>query len=389
MGKRKLHSLIDKVYALPNLLLAWEKVRANRGAGGVDGQSTRQFEAHLVNNLQELHRVLKEGKYQPLPVRRVYIPKADGSERPLGIPAVRDRVVQQAVLQVLQPHFESLFEDCSYGFRPARSAHQAIARIEALRDRGYGHVVEVDLKSFFDTLDHELLVSRVAEEIADGKILGLIRGWLVAGVLEEGAVRTQVAGTPQGGVISPLLANIYLHAFDREMTGRGYQVVRYADDLVVLCKSKKKAQRALEVIDRILTEELKLTLHPEKTRLTSFEEGFEFLGFRLYGRFKKPRKKALVSFKDKVRHLTRRQQPKPIDKVIAALNPVIRGWGNYFKSGNWRSEARDLDGWIRQRLRMFIRKKARLQSNAPGLTNHTFKRKGLVSLTSLFAPAPC
>jgi len=388
MGKRKLHSLIDKVYALPNLLLAWEKVRANRGAGGVDGQSIRQFEAHLVENLQELHRVLKEGKYHPLPVRRVYIPKAGGGERPLGIPAVRDRVVQQAVLQVLQPHFESLFEDCSYGFRPARSAHQAIARIESLRDRGYGHVLEVDLKSFFDTLDHELLVARVAEEIADGKVLGLLRGWLVAGVMEEGAVRTQVAGTPQGGVISPLLANIYLHAFDREMTRRGHQVVRYADDFVVLCKSEKKAQRALEVVDQILTKQLKLTIHPEKTQVTSFARGFDFLGFHLSRRFKKPRKKALEGFKDKVRHLTRRQQPKPLDQVIASLNPVIRGWGNYFRSGNWRSQARDLDGWIRQRLRMFIRKKARLQSNAPGLTNLTFQKKGLVSLTSLFATAP-
>lgn len=389
MGKLKRHSLIDKVYALPNLLLAWERVKANRGAGGIDGQTIAQYEAHLVDNLQELHRVLREGKYRPLPVRRVYIPKASGGERPLGIPAVRDRVVQQAALQVLQPVFEPLFEDCSYGFRPGRSAHQAIARIEALRDQGYGHVVEVDLKSFFDTLDHELLVARVAEEIADGSLLGLIRGWLGAGVLEEGAVRTQVAGTPQGGVISPLLANIYLHAFDREMTRRGYQVVRYADDFVVLCKSRKKAQRALEVVSQLLTDDLKLTLHPEKTRLTSFAEGFEFLGFNLRRRFKKPRPKAMAGFKDKVRHLTRRQQGRNLDQVIDHLNPVIRGWGTYFRSGNWRREARDLDGWIRQRLRMFIRGKAgvRLQTFRYDLA--FFQKKGLVNLTSLFAPAPC
>lgn len=390
MGKQKRHSLIDKVYALPNLLLAWEKVWANRGAGGIDGQTLRQYAARLEDNLQELHRVLKEGKYQPLPVRRVYIPKSDGSERPLGIPAVRDRVVQQAVLQVLQPVFEPLFEDCSYGFRPGRSAHQAIARIEALRVQGYGHVVEVDLKSFFDTLDHELLVARVAEEIADGKVLALVRGWLVAGVMEEGTVRTQTAGTPQGGVISPLLANIYLHAFDRAMTRRGYKVARYADDLVVLCKSPKKAQRALEVVQHLLTEDLKLTLHPEKTRLTSFREGFEFLGFHLHRRFKKPRAKAVAVFKDKVRHLTRRTRPASLDTVIADLNPVIRGWGTYFRGANWKMIAEETDAWIRMRLRSFIRKHVTVRSRYNALyTVRFFQKKGLVSLTSRIAPAPC
>ena len=390
MGKRKPHSLIDKVYALPNLLLAWEKVKANRGAGGIDGQTIKQYEAHLVDNLQELHRVLREGKYQPLPVRRVYIPKADGGERPLGIPAVRDRVVQQAVLQVLQPIFEPLFEDCSYGFRPARSAHQAIAKIETLRVLGYKHVVEVDLKSFFDTLDHELLVARVAEEIADGKILRLIRGWLEAGVLEEGAVRTQVAGTPQGGVISPLLANIYLHAFDRTMVRRGHQVVRYADDFVVLCKSEKKAQRALEVVTRILTEDLSLTIHPEKTKVTSFKEGFDFLGFRLHTRFKKPRAKAITGFKDKVRQLTRRQQGANLEEVIKALNPTIRGWGQYFRGSHWKKAAEELDAWIRMRLRSFIRGRVTVRSKYNAIyTVAYFQRKRLVSLTSQIALAPC
>jgi len=389
MGKRKHHSLIDKVYALPNLLLSWEKVRANRGAGGIDGQTIAQFEAKLLENLQELHRVLREGKYHPLPVRRVYIPKSDGGERPLGIPAVRDRVVQQAVLQVLQPVFEPLFEDCSYGFRPARSAHQAIAKIETLRVLGYKHVVEVDLKSFFDTLDHELLVARVAEEIADGRILGLIRGWLEAGVLEEGAVRTQVAGTPQGGVISPLLANIYLHAFDRIMVRRGYQVVRYADDFVVLCKTPKKAERALEVVQQLITEDLKLTIHPEKTRLTSFREGFEFLGFHLYHRFKKPRKKAVEGLKDKVRRLTRRQQGCNLEAVIKALNPVIRGWGTYFRQTNWKVVADETDAWIRMRLRSFIRKQVTVRSKYNAVYTVSFlQKKGLVSLTSRIAPAP-
>lgn len=389
MGKQKFHSLIDKVYAPQNLLLAWEKVRSNKGAGGVDGQSLRQYEANLVDNLQELHRLLKEGKYHPLPVRRVYIPKANGAERPLGIPTVRDRVVQQAVLQVLQPLFEPLFEECSYGFRPARSAHQAIARIEELRDQGYGWVVEVDLKNFFDTLDHELLVSRVAEEIADGKVLSLIRGWLVAGVMEEGEVRSQVAGTPQGGVISPLLANIYLHAFDRVMTRRGYQVVRYADDLVVLCKLERKAKRALEVCRQILTEDLLLTMNAEKTQISSFKEGFDFLGFCLRSRFKKPRAKAVEGFKAKVRHLTRRQQGRNLDGVVEALNPVIRGWGNYFRRTNWRSDARDMDGWIRRRLRSFIRKKAGVALQSYRYPNAFFQKKGLVSLTSLLTSTPC
>lgn len=389
MGKQKFHSLIDKVYALPNLLLAWEKVRSNRGAGGADGMTLQQFEQHLDEHIQELHRLLREGKYQPVPVRRVYIPKANGEERPLGIPTVRDRVVQQAVLQILQPLFEPLFEDCSYGFRPARSAHQAIARIEELRDQGYGWVVEVDLKSFFDTIDHELLISRVAEEIADGKILSLIRGWLVAGVMEEGEVRSQVAGTPQGGVISPLLANIYLHAFDRVMTRRGYQVVRYADDFVILCKLERKAKRALEVCRQILTEDLLLTMNAEKTRITSFKEGFDFLGFRLQSRFKKPRAKAVEGFKAKVRHLTRRQQGRNLDGVIEALNPVIRGWGNYFRRTNWRSDARGMDGWIRRRLRSFIRKKAGVALQSYRYPNAFFQKKGLVSLTSLVNPAPC
>lgn len=388
MGKRKFHSLIDKVYAPSNLLLAWEKVRANRGAGGVDGESLKQYELHLVNNLQELHRLLKEGKYQPVPVRRVYIPKANGEQRPLGIPTVRDRVVQQAVLQVLQPLFEPLFEECSYGFRPARSAQQAIARIETLRQSGYGWVAEVDLKRFFDTLDHALLIDRVAEEIADGKILRLIRQWLEAGVLEEGEVRKQLSGTPQGGVISPLLANIYLHSFDREMTRRGYQVVRYADDFVVVCKSEKKAQRALEVVRQILTESLKLELNAEKTRVISFKEGFDFLGFRLQSRFKKPRAKAVQSFKDKVRYLTRRQQPRNLGQVVEILNPVIRGWGNYFRRTNWKSGAEDMDAWIRQRLRMFIRKKAGVWHYKFVYNLAFFQKKGLVSLTSLVAPTP-
>lgn len=389
MGKRKFHSLIDKVYALPNLILAWEKVRVNKGAGGVDGETLKQYEKNLVNNLQELHRLLKEGKYQPAPVRRVYIPKPNGEKRPLGIPTVRDRVVQQAVLQVLQPLFEPLFEPCSYGFRPARSARQAIARIDELRQSGYGWVAEVDLKRFFDTLDHELLIDRVAEVIADGKILGLIRQWLQAGVLEEGEVRSQTAGTPQGGVISPLLANVYLHAFDREMTRRGYHLVRYADDFVVLCKSEKKAQRALEVARQIMTESLKLELNAEKTRVVSFKEGFDFLGFRLQSRFKKPRAKAVQSFKDKVRHLTRRQQPRNLAMVVEALNPVIRGWGNYFGRTNWKSGAEDMDGWIRQRLRMFIRKKAGVRLQVFRYDLAFFRRKGLVSLTSLISPAPC
>lgn len=389
MGKRKFHSLIDKVYALPNLILAWEKVRANGGAGGVDGETLKQYEKNLANNLQELHRLLKEGKYQPAPVRRVYIPKANGEKRPLGIPTVRDRVVQQAVLQVLQPLFEPRFEECSYGFRPARSARQAIARIDELRQSGYGWVAEVDLKRFFDTLDHELLIDRVAEVIADSKILGLIRQWLKAGVLEEGEVRSQTAGTPQGGVISPLLANVYLHAFDREMIRRGYKLARYADDFVVLCKSEKKAHRALEVTRQILTESLKLELNAEKTKVVSFKEGFDFLGFRLQSRFKKPRAKAVQSFKDKVRHLTRRQQPRNLDMVVELLNPVIRGWGTYFSRTNWKSGAEDMDAWIRQRLRMFIRKKGGVRLQVFRYNLAFFQRKGLVNLTSLVSPAPC
>jgi group II intron reverse transcriptase/maturase len=250
--------------------------------------------------------------------------------------------------------------------------------------------VEVDLKRFFDTLDHELLMDRVASEIADSKLLRLLRGWLVSGVMEEGEVRSQVAGTPQGGVISPLLANIYLHAFDRKMTGRGYQVVRYADDFVIMCKLERKAKRALEVCREVLTKDLRLELNAEKTRVVSFREGFDFLGFRLQSRFKKPRAKSVESFKDKVRHLTRRQHPEKVDQVIEALNPVIRGWGNYYRKGNWKVMAGELDAWIRMRLRSFIQKHAIVRSKYNAIySNAYFQKKGLVKLTGLVNPTPC
>jgi len=352
----KVHSLIDKVYKPLNLYIAWEKVRANKGSGGVDRVTIENFEQNLPQNLDEIHRLLKEDRYLPQPVRRVWIPKPNKDKRPLGIPSVRDRVVQQALLNRLQRIFEPKFCDCSYGFRPGRSPHQAIEGVEEYLKGGYQWVVEVDIEKFFDTVNQKKLMDLVAEEIADGRVLRLIQSFLRSGVMEDMKVEYRVTGTPQGGVISPLLANIYLHPYDERMTQEGYKAVRFADDIIILCRSRAEAEKALRRTREILEGELNLKLNAQKTKITHKTQTFEFLGFLFgcgYSDYKIPRERAIKAFKDRVRHLTRRHQPKSMSQIIGELNPIVRGWGNYFLRGNCQRIFDQLDFWLRNRVTAF------------------------------------
>lgn len=389
MGKKlKHHSLIDKVYKRLNLYIAFEKVRANKGAGGIDRVSLEEFERNRDLNLEEIHRLLYEDRYEPQPVKRVFIPKPNGDRRPLGIPTIRDRVVQQALLNRIGKIFEAKFMECSFGFRPNRSALGAIRKVEEYFKEGYQWVVEVDIKSFFDTVEHEKLIDLVAEEIADGRILRLIRSFLKSGVMDEMETRYQTTGTPQGGVISPLLANIYLHPYDEKMTTEGYKVVRYADDVIILCRNKQDAHRALERTRQILQKELGLALNEEKTRVLHKSQSFEFLGYlfgRGYSDFKMPRRRAIDSFKDKVRRITRRQQPKRLEQIISEINPVIRGWRNYFVHGNCKKLFWELDCWIENRLRAFKVKKWGLRTHLK-LPHEVFEKLGVATLNETFYP---
>lgn len=389
MGKKfKHHSLIDKVYKRLNLYIAFEKVKANKGTGGIDGVSLKEFERNLDYNLEEIHRLLYEDKYTPQPVRRVYIPKPNGDQRPLGIPAVKDRVVQQALLNRLSKIFEAKFKDSSYGFRPNRSPLQAIEKIEEYLKAGYQWVVEVDIEKFFDTVDHEKLIDLVAEEVADGRVLRLIRSFLKAGVMEEMKVEYQTTGTPQGGVISPLLANIYLHPYDEEMTQAGHKLIRYADDIVIMCRGRKEAERALSQTKEILEGKLNLKLNPEKTRIVHKRQAFEFLGYLFgsgYSDYKIPRKRAIETFKDKARKLTRRNRPKSMSEIIKELNPIIRGWRNYFKYGNSKRIFWELDCWIENRLRAYKEKRWGLRTHLK-MPHSKFEVMGLATLNETFYP---
>lgn len=354
--KFKEHSLIDKVYKRLNLYIAYEKVKANRGKGGVDKVSLEEYERNLEQNLEEVHRLLYEDKYEPMAVKRVYIPKSNGDKRPLGIPTIRDRVVQQALLNRLGKIFERKFCDCSYGFRPQRSCREAIEKVDQYLRSGHQWVVEVDISKFFDTVDQDKLMRLVYEEISDGRVLRLIGKFLKAGVMEEGKITLQTRGTPQGGNLSPLLANIYLHPYDEEMIAKGYNLVRYADDIVILCKTKQEAEGALILTRQILEGCFKLRLNFDKTKLTHEQAGFEFLGHYFgcgYSHFKTPRKKTVDAFRNKIRRLTRRLQPKKMTTVIEEMNPVIRGWGQYFVRSNCRGLFGNLDRWIAHRLSAF------------------------------------
>ena len=368
---RKVHSLVDKVYSRKNLALAWKTVRRNGGVGGVDRVSLERFATNLEGNLDQLHEELRTQQYEPQPLRRVFIPKAGkrGQLRPLGIPTVRDRVCQQALAQRLVPIFEPDFDDSSFGYRPGRSSHGAMRKIWREIQAGMVWVVDADLRDFFGSVDHTRLMQLVTRRIADGRVLTLIEQMLKAPVVERSQVEPTVRGTPQGGVVSPLLANILLTPFDKEMRARGYRLTRYADDWVVTCATRSEAERALTTARRIL-EALGVTLHREKTRIVHVRHGFQFLGYvvrqgtrplqlpthrirsgaRQGALYAQPSEKARRRFKDKIRSLTRRKAPVSTVQLIRDINPVIRGWGMYYRRAHVRKLFNQLDRWIERRI---------------------------------------
>jgi RNA-directed DNA polymerase len=359
----KWFSLMDKVFRPRTLEAAWHRVQANKGSSGIDGQSVERFAAGAELYLAELHETLKCGRYSPLPVKRVDIPKGNGQTRPLGIPTVKDRIVQTALRMAIEPIFETQFREGCYGFRPGRGCKDALREVDRLLKEGYAHVVDADLKSYFDTIPHDRLMAQVAEKISDGRILSLIEGFLRQDVMKEMERWTPTAGTPQGAVISPLLANIYLHPLDLMMEQGGYRMVRYADDFVILCRTADEAAAALRQITA-WTAANGLTLHPDKTRTGDARQpgqGFDFLGYRFEGGHRFVREKSLKAFKDKVRAKTGRSRGVSMKQIISELNPRLRGWFNYFKHAV-PSELRLLDSFIRRRLRAIKRK----QEKRPG-----------------------
>lgn len=380
--KRRYYSLIDKVYQMNNLHEAWLAVKKNQGSGGVDGVSIAMFEKNLNMNLTELQRLLQQDRYEPDPVRRHFIEKENGKLRPLGIPTIRDRVCQQAVRQIIEPIFEQDFYYYSFGFRAGYSAHQAIHTIRRAKRSGYEYVVDLDIMSFFDEIPHELLMEKVHERITDGKVLKLIRGWLTAGFMEDDQFHETEIGSPQGGNLSPMLGNLYLNHFDWGMKEKGFAVVRYADDAVILCKTKEEADEAYRTAKAILEGELKLRMHPEKTKVVHFDEGFCFLGFDLWKDYLIVPDAKVKKYKDKIRAITRRQQGINLDEMIKKLNEVVRGFGNYFRIGNAKTKFQRLDEWTRMRVRAFIRKKRSTVSNSL-IPNKVLESAGMVFLMSL------
>lgn len=348
--------LIDKVYALPNLRKAFARVEANSNAAGVDHVTVEEFERHLEANLEKLSQSLQGGIYRPQAIRRAWIPKRGSQEmRPLGIPTVRDRVVQAALRTVLEPIFERDFAAQSYGFRPKRGCKDALRRVDALLKQGYSWVVDADLKSYFDTIPHSALMDRVGEKVGDGRVLRLLEAFLHARVMETAQGWTPEGGTPQGAVVSPLLSNIYLDPLDQLMAGNGIEMVRYADDFVVLCRTEVAAQEALEVV-RDWTTTVGLTLHPVKTRVVDATQGggFDFLGYHLERGSRWPRKKSRDKFKDTIRTKTRRHNGQSLQAILTDLNRTLRGWFEYFKHSS-RFTFIALDKWVRMRLRSLLR----------------------------------
>lgn len=376
---------LDVIADPTNLAMAWAKVRANAGAAGVDGQSIAVFEADAGHQLASLRRrLLSAQRYVPPPVRRVDIPKPDGRMRPLGIPTVADRVVQQAVVQVIGPVFEQRFTPSSFGYRPGRSAHDAVGWVRKAIRSGDWWVAEFDIVGFFDNLRHPRLLREVAKGIDDPEVIGLIRRWLKAGVLTETGLRAREAGTPQGGVISPLLANIYLHRLDVEVRAAGFRLIRYADDFVILANRRRKAQAADRLVRSILSD-IGLEVAEAKSGVVNLRDGFEFLGFQFRRKLMRPRPRALVGFKNRVRELTRRKAGISLDETIVRLNPTLRGWGNYFAIGDVAHLFRELDKWIRMRLRSRLRKRLKSKAGVDHVrwTNTFFDHHGLVHLETL------
>ena len=380
-------SLIDKVYADRTLEQAWEKVQSNAGGSGVDRITIERFAKGCPRGLLDLKEQLRTARYQPLPVKRVWIPKpGTNQERPLGIPAVRDRIVQTALRMVIEPIFEHHFAEHSYGFRPGRGCKDALRRVQTLLDEGCTWIVDADLKSYFDTIPKDRLMRRVEERLADGRVLALLRSYLDQEVMEELTRHDPTdRGTPQGAVISPLLANIYLDPLDHLLADHGVEMVRYADDFVLLCRSEEAAKAALARV-QTWVEENGLTLHPEKTRLVDVTQpgGFDFLGYHFERKYRWPRRKAMDRLKDKVRELTPRTSGHSLEATITRLNQMLRGWFGYFQHSHPTTFPK-VDGYVRGRLRSILRKRAGKRGRARGTDhqqwrNHYFTELGLFSL---------
>jgi RNA-directed DNA polymerase len=390
----KWFSLIDKVYAPTTLALAWNKVRANGGAAGVDRQSIERFAVRAETYLAELATDLRAGQYRPQPIRRVEIPKGDGRTRPLGIPTVKDRIVQTATKLVIEPIFDAMFLPTSHGFRPGRGCKDALRQVDRLITQGYPFVVDADLASYFDSIPHDRLMERVAARISDGRVLALIRAWLDQDILDGMARWTPTRGAPQGAVLSPLLANLYLHPLDERLAGKGYRMVRYADDFVVLCRSREEAAAALgEIRDWVAANGL--ALHPDKTHLGDCREpgqGFEFLGYRFEAGRREVRKKSLDRLKQKIRDKTRRSRGDSLACIIADLNPTLRGWFEYFKHAHHRIFPQ-VDGFTRRRLRALLRRQqkrpgfGRCRADQHQWPNAFFAQAGLFALHTAWLAA--
>jgi len=410
-GARKVHSLVDKVYKMKNLELAWQKVRQNKGVGGIDGQSVEAFEEQTAANLNRLHEELKNNTYQPQPVRQKMIPKPGqpGRSRPLGIPTIYDRVCQQALLNRLEPIFEPVFDEANFGYRKGRSPKDALRKIWKELREGSEWIVDADLKDYFGSIEHEKLMILVNQRVSDGRVLRLIKSILKAGCYAHGKQLPTEQGTPQGGVISPLLSNIFLTPFDYEMRRKGYRLTRYADDWVVTCKTKSEAKSALSTARRIL-KKLGVTLHAEKSRIVHIRHGFEFLGYKIKrgtrplklttdkirsgvvvgSLYAYPREKSIRHFMEQIRKKTRRKASITTWELIEELNPIIRGWGNYYCKAHVRKLFNRLDRWIVRRIWSQRHKRWRNTGWKALPRNRLYGEMGLVNLVSLIPSlAPC
>jgi len=384
------HSLVDKVYNKENLLSAYRKVARNKGAAGVDHVTIEEFTANLTKNISKLEDHLRKGTYQVQGIRRVHIPKPGTHEtRPLGIPTVRDRVVQAALRHVIEPILERQFAEHSYGFRPNRGCKDALMRVDGLLKKGYRFTVDVDLKSYFDTIPHDRLMDELRKLISDNRVLGLVEKFLKAKIEDGLESWTPENGAPQGAVLSPLLSNLYLNELDHLMASAGYEMTRYADDLVIQCRTLEEAQAALEKVREWVSKK-GLTLHPTKTKIVDVDtDGFDFLGYRFIKHRRYPRRKSMKKFKDAIRFKTRRSNGHSLQAIISDLNRTLRGWYEYFKH-SWKSVFPEVDGYVRGRLRSILRKRARRKGRGRGLDHHRYRNsffaeQGLFSLETTYA----
>lgn len=381
----KWFSLIDKVYSKANLTAAYKKVAKNKGAAGVDHQTIEMLKEHLTENIEYLSIILKDGKYCPKEVKRVWIPKPGSKEkRPLGIPTVRDRIVQTALRNVIEPIFERDFAEHSYGFRPKRGCKDALRMVDKLLKTGNIYVVDVDIKSYFDTINHKMLIELIRQKVSDNCVINLIEMFLKQEILDEVKGWIPEKGSPQGAVISPLLSNIYLDPLDHKMVENGREMIRYADDFVILCNTREEAEQALREVQE-WTEKAELKLHPEKTRVVNAaEEEFEFLGYKFKGGKKFPSNKSLKKFREKIRAKTKRANGQSLTRIISEVNVITKGWFEYFKH-SYKWTFRGIDGWIRMRLRSILRSRRGGKGRGRGKDhqrwpNKFFAKSGLFSL---------